>query len=492
MTDSARLRHLPSMDRLLREPGGSDLVATYGRAATRDALRVALNAAREWIRQGGVSPGAAELVTAAGSYLRSRQGVTLRPVINATGVILHTNLGRAALSESAQQAIAAMASGYSSLEYDLEEARRGSRDSHVAGLLTSLTGAEAAMVVNNNAAAVMLILAVLAQGKDVIISRGHLVEIGGGFRMPDVMAASGAHLVEVGATNRTHLDDYTQAFTPQTALILRVHASNFQQIGFTEQPDAQALTAVAHAHSVQSVYDLGSGALLDTAPYGLDHEPTIQEALRAGFDLVAFSGDKLLGGPQAGIIVGRSTLIERLKRHPFARAMRIDKLSLAGLFATLGHYHRNDALSHIPVWQMIAMQGEAIRARAETWAARVGGDVINSESTIGGGSLPGDTLPTYVLALDVQEPDAVAAHLRRFSTPVIVRIAHNRVLLDPRTVLPSQDSELMRTLESVLGELGESPEAGDSHQANDSNETDESDAPESEDAETDAETMDSD
>ncbi len=484
MTDSARLRHLPSMDRLLREAGGSDLIASYGRAATRDALRVALNAARQWIRQGGVAPGAAELVAAAATYLRSRQGVTLRPVINATGVILHTNLGRAALSESAQQAISAMASGYSSLEYDLEEAKRGNRDSHVAGLITSLTGAEAAMVVNNNAAAVMLMLTALAQGRDVLISRGQLVEIGGGFRMPDVMTASGAHLVEVGATNRTHLDDYTQALTPQTALILRVHASNFQQIGFTEQPDSQALAAIAHAHSVQAVYDVGSGALLDTARYGLDHEPTVQEVLQAGFDLVAFSGDKLLGGPQAGIIAGRSVLIDKLKRHPFARAMRIDKLSLAGLYATLEHYRRNDASSHIPVWQMIALHTDAIRARAEAWASHVGGEVIASESTVGGGSLPGDTLPTYVLALNAPQADVLADRLRRHSTPIIVRIAHNRVLLDPRTVLPAQDAEVVRALESILGESSAPHESAESREHDEADVVDETDeTPES--AETD-------
>jgi L-seryl-tRNA(Ser) seleniumtransferase len=245
---------------------------------------------------------------------------------------------------------------------------------------------------------------------------------------------------------------------------LRVPASNFQQIGYTEQPDPQAMAAIARAHGVLAIYDLGSGALLDTAPYGLDHEPTVQETLRAGFDLVAFSGDKLLGGPQAGIIAGRSALIDKLRRHPFARAMRIDKLSLAGLFATLEHYQRNDAISHVPVWQMITLHSEAIRSRAETWAARVGGDVMASESTVGGGSLPGDSLATFVLALDVHEPDTLAARLRRLSTPIIVRIAHNRVLLDPRTVMPAQDSELLRALETVLGELGETAEPADSHE----------------------------
>ncbi|MEP7287941.1 MAG: L-seryl-tRNA(Sec) selenium transferase [Chloroflexota bacterium] len=449
------LRQLPAINKLLHEPGAIDLIGSYGREATRDALRVALDAARQWIRQGGTAPSANELIAAAASLLRTRQTPTLRAVINATGVILHTNLGRAPLSDSAQQAILAVASGYSTLEYDLEAGSRSKRDHHIEAQIVAITGAEAALVVNNCAAAVNLILTVLGRDREVIISRGQLIEIGGGFRMPDVMAQSGVQLVEVGTTNRTNLDDFARAITPQSALFMHVHASNFQQIGFTEQPEWRDLTALAHTHKLMAVADLGSGALIDTARYGLKHEPTVQECLSAGFDVVAFSGDKLLGGPQAGIIAGRASLVERLKRHPLARAMRIDKLSLAALYATLDHYRRGDAPAHIPIWQMIALQADVLQARAEGWAQRVGGDVITSDSTVGGGSLPGDTLPTYVLALDVPQPNEFAARLRQGSTPVITRIVHNRVLLDPRTVLLGQDRDLIHTLEHALAELGE-------------------------------------
>jgi L-seryl-tRNA(Ser) seleniumtransferase len=446
------LRQLPSMDRLLNHEHAVDLLTSYGRDSLRDALRVALDAARQWIRQGGSAPRLEELISAAASYLRARQTPTLRPVINATGVVLHTNLGRAPLSESAQQAMLAVASGYSTLEYELDEGKRGKRDSHIEPLIAAVTGAQAAFVVNNNASALLLILSALAKDKEVVVSRGQLIEIGGGFRIPDVLANSGAKLVEVGATNRTHLDDYGQAISPQTALILRAHASNFKQVGFTEQPDLKALATLAHDRNIHIVDDLGSGALLDTSVYGLDHEPTVQESLKAGVDLVAFSGDKLLGGPQAGIIAGRADLITKLKRHPLARAIRIDKLCLAALFATLDHYRRGDAINHIPIWQMIALDLALIRARAEAWAAQIGGDVIPGESAVGGGSLPGETLPTFVLALHAEHPDELASHLRRHTTPVIARIARDRVLLDPRTVLPSQDAEVIRALAAVLSE----------------------------------------
>jgi L-seryl-tRNA(Ser) seleniumtransferase len=456
MTDRSEradtLRQLPSVDRLLNSDNAADLVATYGRESVRDALRVALDAARQWIRQGGNAPRGEELLAAANSYLRARQIPTLRPVINATGVILHTNLGRAPLSESAQQAMLAIAAGYSTLEYQLDEGTRGKRDAHAETLVTTVCGSEAALVVNNNAAAVLLMLSALAQGREVVISRGQLVEIGGGFRLPEVMAQSGARLVEVGTTNRTHLDDFVQAIGSQTALVMRAHASNFKQVGFTEQPTLRDLAALAHERGIYAVNDLGSGALLDTSIYGLDREPTAQETLQAGFDLVAFSGDKLLGGPQAGIIAGRTALIERLKRHPLARAVRIDKLALAALVATLDHYRRGDAVTHIPVWQMIALHPDAIRARAEAWAMQVGGDVIPAESTVGGGSLPGQTLPTFVLALDVPNPDLFTAQLRRQPLPVIARIVHKRVLLDPRTVLPDQDQALVQALAAAFRE----------------------------------------
>ncbi len=455
-TDQAEiLRQLPSVDRLLNN--ATDLIGAYGRDSVRDALRVALDAARQWIRQGGSAPRMDELVAAASSLLRVRQTPSLRPVINATGVILHTNLGRAPLAESAQQAILSVAGGYSTLEYELEEGARGKRDRHAEELLTAVTGAEAALVVNNNAAAVLLMLSALAQSREVIISRGQLVEIGGGFRVPDVMAQSGARLIEVGTTNRTRIEDFERVFeanaSANPALIMRAHASNFKQIGFTEQPELRDLAKLAHARGIYAVDDLGSGALLDTAEYGLEHEPTAQDSLQAGFDLVAFSGDKLLGGPQAGIIVGREALIERLKRHPLARAIRIDKLCLAALVATLDHYRLGDAVTAIPVWQMIAQQVDALRARAEAWAGQVGGDIIRTESTIGGGSLPGQILPTFALALDVPHPDHFARLLRRQPNPVITRIVSERVLLDPRTVLQGQDQALLQSVTTALAEI---------------------------------------
>jgi L-seryl-tRNA(Ser) seleniumtransferase len=372
-------------------------------------------------------------------------------VINATGVIIHTNLGRAPLSKRAIQAVQAVAAGYSTLEYDLEAGQRGKRDAHAERIVCDVTGAEAALVVNNNAAAVLLILTALAQGREAILSRGQLVEIGGGFRVPEVMAQSGAQLVEVGTTNRTRLADYERAIGVNTALLMVAHASNFKIIGFTEQPPLADLAALAHERGLPLINDLGSGALLDTAPFGLAHEPTVQEALVAGCDLVAFSGDKLLGGPQAGIIVGRRDLVDLLKRHPLARAMRMDKLDLAALVATLDSYRRGAALEEIPVWRMIALPLDAIQKRARRWAKQIGaGRVIAGESTVGGGSLPGETLPTALLALDVPSPDAFLAALRREPTPVIARIADDRVLLDPRTVRVEEDRAVVESLVRLI------------------------------------------
>jgi L-seryl-tRNA(Ser) seleniumtransferase len=447
------LRALPSIDKLLNDAGAADLITQYGRDAVRDALRIVLDAAREWIRQGGIPPDHGELFLSALEVLGKTYTPTLRPVINATGVIIHTNLGRAPLSEAAQQAILAVAGGYNTLEYELEPGTRGKRDVHIEELARSITGAESALVVNNNAAAVILILATFAQGREVIISRGQLVEIGGGFRVPEIMTRSGAALVEVGTTNRTNIDDFADAITQRTALLMRAHASNFKQIGFTHQPALSEIAALAHQHNLIAVDDLGSGALLDTALYGLEHEPTVQESLQAGFDLVAFSGDKLLGGPQAGIIVGKTELVKKLKKHPLARAMRIDKLCLAGLVATLNHYRQGQPTAHIPVWRMIAEPVDQLRARAETWAAEVGGEVVAEQSTVGGGSLPGATLPTMVLALSVPNADAFAAQLRRHALPVIARIADGRVILDPRTVLPGQDAEVVRALSAALASV---------------------------------------
>jgi L-seryl-tRNA(Ser) seleniumtransferase len=296
---------------------------------------------------------------------------------------------------------------------------------------------------------VLLALLALAQGREVIISRGQLIEIGGAFRIPDVMAQSGAIMVEVGTTNRTHRRDYADAITTNTAAIVRAHASNFKVIGFTESVPLGELTALAHERGLIVLDDIGSGALLDTAAFGLAHEPTAQQSLADGADLVLFSGDKLLGGPQAGIIIGRAELIDRLKRHPLARAVRADKLCLAALAATLDHYRRGDALDKIPVWRMISLPLDAIRARADQWAAQVGGDVVPSESTVGGGSLPGETLPTWAFAPRVDQLNAAAARLRQHQPPVIARVAQDRLLLDPRTVFPEQDDLVIAALKEL-------------------------------------------
>ncbi|MBC6937354.1 MAG: L-seryl-tRNA(Sec) selenium transferase [Chloroflexi bacterium] len=446
-----RLRALPSVDALMNR--AADLTAAYGYPAALAAVRAVLEGLRERIRAGeALAPDAADILAQAAGHLKHRFQPTLRPVINATGIIIHTNLGRAPLSTAAQQAVQTAAALYNTLEFDLETGGRGSRLVHADLLLQDVTGAEAALVVNNNAAALVLALLALASGREVVISRGQLVEIGGGFRVPDVMAQSGALLREVGTTNRTRAADYERAITPETAALLRAHASNFKQLGFVESVPLPELAGIAHRHGLILIDDLGSGALLDTAAYGLEHEPTVQESIQAGADLVCFSGDKLLGGPQAGILVGRHDLIDRLKRHPLARAIRADKLCLAGLSATLEHYRKGEAAQAIPIWQMIARPLDDIRQTAEKWAVQAGGAVIAGESAVGGGSLPGETLPTALLALDVPQPDAFMERLRAAEPPVIARIAGGRVLFDPRTVLPGQDQDLMR----IVGDLMQS------------------------------------
>jgi L-seryl-tRNA(Ser) seleniumtransferase len=373
----------------------------------------------------------------------------LLPVINATGVILHTNLGRAPLSKAAIQAMADVAANYSTLEYDLEKGQRGSRLIHAESVLKKLTGAEAALVVNNNASAVLLVLSALANKKRVVIARSQLVEIGGGFRVPDVMKQSGAKLVEVGTTNKVRVADYKEALEEPTSLIMRAHRSNFKIVGFTEEPELKEIVDVAHKVNVIVVDDLGSGALLDTAKYGFAHEPTVQESLAAGVDLVCFSGDKLLGGPQAGIILGKKDLVDKIKKHPLARAVRADKTCLAGITATLLHYLRDEAEREIPIWRMMSLTLEQVKVRAEAWRDTLGqGDVIKSESAVGGGSLPEESTPTFVLALDVKSPDKFLKKLREANPPVIARTENDRVLFDPRTVL--DEVALLATLTKLL------------------------------------------
>jgi L-seryl-tRNA(Ser) seleniumtransferase len=422
------LRDLPSVDELARSSG--DPLAV-------DAARTVLARAREEIRAGGEP---ADLAGRLQEELAAARAPRLRRVINATGVIVHTNLGRAPLAEEALTRLADATRGYSNLEYDTAAGARGSRQTHVTPLLRRLTGAEAALVVNNNAAAVLLALAALAEGREVIVSRGELIEIGDGFRIPDVLARSGARLREVGTTNRTRADDYERAVGPDTGLLLRVHQSNFRVVGFTERPTLAELAQVAQSHKVPLVDDLGSGALVD-----LGDEPTAREALAEGADLVCFSGDKLLGGPQAGIVVGRLELVERLRRHPLQRALRADKLTIAALEGTLALYL--DAPDRIPVLRMLRSDTDRVRARAQRLAELVGGEVEQTVARAGGGALPLAELPSYACAVE----EDLAARLRIGEPPVIGVVRDGRTLLDCRTLTDAEVDEIAAAVVAARG-----------------------------------------
>jgi L-seryl-tRNA(Ser) seleniumtransferase len=416
------LRDLPSVDELAR--GSADPLAV-------DAARSVLAAARAQIRAGG-DPG--DLTAALAVELASARRPVLRRVLNATGVVVHTNLGRAPLPASAVERMVAVGRGYSNLEYDLGDGSRGSRQDHVTAILQRLTGAEAAIVVNNNAGAMLLALAALAEGREVVVSRGELIEIGDGFRIPDVLRRSGATLVEVGTTNRTRAADYEQAVRPETALLLRVHQSNFRVVGFTEQPALQELAAVARRAELPLLDDLGSGAFVEIAD-----EPTPRASLAGGADLVCFSGDKLLGGPQAGIVVGRADLVERLRRHPLHRALRIDKLSLAALEGTLLLYLEPErALREVPVLRMLHEDAAAVRGRAERLAAAVGGEVEETVARMGGGALPLAELPSFACAVE----ETLAAALRDHEPPVVGIVRDGRLLLDCRTLADDELDEV--------------------------------------------------
>jgi L-seryl-tRNA(Ser) seleniumtransferase len=450
------LRDIPSVDRLIQ-------AAAQGGAAPHDLLRAAARAEvevlREEIRAGGAHLEAdliGLLVGRVAARLRRELRPSLRPVINASGVIIQTNLGRAPLSAAALEAMALVGMGYSNLEYDLEAGERGSRSVHLEALLRRLSGAEAALAVNNNAAALYLALSALAAGRQVIVSRGQAVEIGGGFRIPDVLRQSGAALVEVGTTNRTYAGDYAAAIGEATALLLRVHTSNFRLVGFVHETGLAELAELGQARGVPVLDDLGSGTLLPTAPYGLAAEPTVQESVAAGADLVTFSGDKLLGGPQAGLIVGKKALVERLKRHPLARALRLDKTTIAGLEATLLSYLRGRAIDELPVWRMIAAPLDGLRARAAALAealARTGADAAVAEcaSAVGGGSLPGETLASAGVSLG-PGAEGLSRRLRAGEPAVVARVAEGRLLLDLRTVLPEQDDALAAAALTALRE----------------------------------------
>jgi L-seryl-tRNA(Ser) seleniumtransferase len=449
-------RLLPSIDRLLQDERLSAALAIRSRERVVDAARDALADARRAIAAGGE---VGDLVEATHRRLTEAISLPLRRAINATGVIVHTNLGRAPLSRAALAAMAEVGAGYSNLEFDLDAGSRGSRHEHVGALLRRLTGAEDALVVNNNAAAILLALTGLAHGREVVISRGELVEIGGGFRIPDVLRQSGASLVEVGTTNRTYARDYADAIGESTAALLWVHSSNYRVIGFVHSPTLLELAEAAHARGLPLIADLGSGSLLDTSRYGLAREPLVQEVAAAGADLVCFSGDKLLGGPQAGILVGRAELIARLRGHPLTRAIRPDKATLAALGATLLHFALGEAEREVPVWRMISATPAAIEARARAVIDRLGDagqdwTLGESSSAVGGGSLPGETLPTRVM-LSPPDLDAVklAAALRQQKPAVVARIERERLVLDLRTVLPEEDATLASVLRQAVQDL---------------------------------------
>ncbi len=449
----ADLRSLPSVETLLQTRLAAQLIAKYGRPLTLYAIREVLGGIRiNFAHQSEKTiPERTAILENVKQLLETYTQPTLLPVINATGVVLHTNLGRAPLSPAAIQAMERVAHGYSNLEFDLSNGKRGSRWIHAEKILQILLGTEAALIVNNNASAVMLALTALANRKRVIISRTQLVEIGGGFRIPDVMKQSGAKLVEIGTTNQVHLQDYELALTEPAAMVMHAHRSNFKMIGFTSEPELKEIAQVAHSAGYPLLDDIGSGALLMTERFGLPHEPTVQESLAAGADLVLFSGDKLVGGPQAGIIVGKADLIQKIKKHPTARAVRADKMCLAAITATLLHYLKDEAENEIPIWRMIATPPGQIKSRAKNWVNEIGnGEVIHGFSTIGGGSLPGESLPTWLLALDVGKADKFLAKLRSMNPPIIARTENDRILLDPRTVLPENEGAFLVGLQNAL------------------------------------------
>lgn len=457
-----RLRLLPSVERLLARPMAARLAEQLGRSHVRDLLRAILDELRQELLEAG--PLAADfLLEEAERRLEARGDraaqPSLRRVINATGVIVHTNLGRAPLATEAVAALLETAAHYSNLEYDIEHGERGKRESHCRELMARLTGSEDAIVVNNNAAAVMLVLNTLAQGGEVIVSRGELIEIGGSFRIPDVMEKSGARLREVGTTNRTRISDYERAINDQTRLLLRVHPSNYRILGFTERPSLDELAELSRRTGVPTFEDLGSGCLLDLAPYGVSDEPVVAESLRAGISVVSFSGDKMLGGPQAGIIAGTRAIIDRVRRNPLMRALRVDKLTYAALEATLRLYERNVAQEHVPVIRAMAMEPGELRERAarfcELLAQATQGsmraEIEEGDSVIGGGSAPEVKLPTALVAIRQEglSASAVATRLRSHCTPIIARTERDRVLIDLRTVAADEEESIIEALAAI-------------------------------------------
>ncbi len=450
---SNEFRNLPGVDKLLSDERIRNYLNLYPHDLVVGVTRQRLDRERDTISHGKASTPINELVDSICAILSGLGKPNLHQLVNATGVILHTNLGRAPLSREALAAMAQVSQGYSNIEFEIESGKRGSRQTLIEPLLCRLTGAEAALVVNNNASGVLLGLAALARRKEIVVSRGQSVEIGDSFRIPDVMRQSGAKLIEVGTTNCTYITDYEQAITERTTGLMRVHSSNFKVIGYTHEVAIQELGALGRRRNIDVLDDLGSGCFLDTKLFGLNPEPTVQDSISAGTSLAFFSGDKLVGGPQAGIIVGNKVLVDRLKKHPLARAVRIDKVRLAGLAVTLIHYLKGEALKKIPVWMMISMPIDDIAMRANTWADAAGSiaRIIDGESMVGGGSLPGATLPTRLLSIHApgKKGQHLAQILRQNPVPVITRISEESLLLDPRTVFPEEDNIVIEALKKL-------------------------------------------
>ncbi len=460
----ALLRQLPSIDRLLGAAPLLQLAETCPHVLLREAAQTAVAEVRQALLDKGSATPDCSVVAVAGraaELARLAARPSLRRVINVTGTLLHTNLGRAPLCEAALQAIIDVSGGYSNLEYDLESGKRGKRFTHVEKLICRLTGAEAAHVVNNNAGAVLLALAALAGGRKALVSRGELIEIGGSFRIPDIMAAGGTHMVEVGTTNKTHLEDYRRAIDAETGLILKVHTSNYRILGFTEAVTGAELADLAHAHKLPVLEDLGSGLLLDLTCFGLPREPTVRQTLAHGIDLVTFSGDKLLGGPQAGIIVGRKEFVDTLRKHPLARALRMDKMTLAALEATLQLYLDPErAFAQLPTLRMISTSAETLRARCDQLLPRLQQTIadlaefaiIASTAPVGGGALPLAEMPGWVITCQPQQLslNRLMQNLRKANVPVIGRIQDDQLLIDPRTLAEHDEDLLLQTLKDAL------------------------------------------
>lgn len=461
MTDKQELfRRLPAVHQLLQQPQVEKQLQTAPRHLVVEAIREVLDQLRQEIQQTASVPDDEVITGRVLQLIETKKKPRLRRVINGTGVVLHTNLGRAILSQAAVDAVVKVAGGYSNLEYDLEEGKRGSRHSHIEELVCQLTRAPAAMVVNNNAAAVLIVLSALAKDREVIVSRGELVEIGGSFRVPEVMSQSGAILREVGTTNKTYARDYEQAINENTGVLLKVHTSNYRVVGFTHETTREELVALGRKYSLPVIEDLGSGSLIDLAELGLPGEPTVQQCLNAGVDIVTFSGDKLLGGTQAGFIVGKRELVERIKSHPLARAIRVDKMTIAGLEATLRAYlDKEQLLQENPTVRMLSEPAEVLKKRAEHLAALLSAlpgahrvATVPGKSKPGGGALPTTELDTWLVEIQSDQISAenLAASLRKTDPPVIVRVQEGKVMIDPRTLLPGDEKLLVKVFHEVL------------------------------------------